>query len=417
MSNKKIDFSEFNKTDFETWKAKAIKDLKGKDYSILTLQTDEEIAIHTLIESKTYKLPDPGNKSFIRGNYSDNNEWTVFQSFTNPSITELNAEIRRELNNGISGINLDIEKYVEIEQLFKGINLEHILSSFSVCSSKEAIDLVASLPKNTCGWLNFNPMSKDFIVGIDEVMNLTKNRPTLKAFNIDGASIRNQGGNITDEIAYLLSCGNEYLNHFKYTGTDINLVAEHILFTTGIGSNYFFEIAKIRAIRRLWATIVDQYHPTTENASHIHIHSKTSSLNLFEKEPYNNLLRQTTEAMSAAIGGCDSIEVVPYKSNDPEENVLFARMAKNIQLILKEEALFNQVKDPAGGSYYIESLTDELCEKAWKKFQEMEAQGGFLDAYEAFNKKLALSKKAYEEKIASGEKIKVGVNKYLTEKV
>ncbi|MEZ4936799.1 MAG: methylmalonyl-CoA mutase family protein [Crocinitomicaceae bacterium] len=409
MADKKIDFTEFQKTDFDSWKNKVIADLKGKDYNILQFPTDEEIEIQAIIEPKIIDRNDPDIAPYTRGDKQDNNDWIIFKSYED---TVTNADLLHDLNKGISGIDLTFDSYHHIDQLLENVELEYIYSSFSVKTPDQACQLLEKLPGSANGWVNFNPIAKDSLVGIDEVLKYTIPRPTFKAFNIDGADIRNRGGNIIDEVAYLLSCGNEYLNHFRFTGIHTDLVTENILFTTGIGPNYFFEIAKIRAIRMLWANIVDQYHPESSKAFKIHLHAKTMSLNLHDEDPYNNLLRQTTEAMSAAIGGVDSMEVVPYQGKSADEKELFQRMAKNIQLILKEESLINQVIDPAGGSYYIELLTEEIAKRSWKKFQEMEAQGGYMEIYDDFMQGLVGKRTDYLSSIESGKRVQIGVNKY-----
>lgn len=413
MANQKINFSEFQKTDFKTWKDKVIADLKGKDYSILEFPSDEEITIQAIIEPKSTDRNDPDVLPFTRGDKQDTNDWVIFKAYDDQVS---NKQILSDLNAGVSGIELKFDNYEHIDQLLENVELEYIHSSFFVNTPDEACALLEKLPGSTNGWINFNPIAKDSLIGIDEVLKYTLSRPNFKAFNIDGATIRNRGGNIIDEVAFLLSCGNEYLHHFRFTGIEIDKVAENILFTTGVGPNYFFEIAKIRAIRKLWATIVDQYEPKNDSARRVHLHSKTLSLNLHDEDPYNNLLRQTTEAMSAATGGVDSMEVVPYTGQDQEEKELFERMAKNIQLILKEESMMNQVIDPAGGSYYIESLTDEIAQRAWAKFQEMEAQGGYMEIFDDFMQGLVAKRTDYLSSIAKGERIQVGVNKYQSEK-
>jgi methylmalonyl-CoA mutase len=416
MSNPKISFSEFEIPDFTTWKEKVIADLKGKDYNVLIQKTDEEIDIEAIIPSERTTNNHPDTIPFTRGNKEENNDWVVFQSYTESDPKELNKTILADLNKGVSGVQLNLEDYSAINQITENIKLEHISTAFTVKNADQACNLLKDLPENTVGWLDYNPISKDSLIGIDEVLNYTKKRSTLKAFNIDGAHIRNLGANITDEIAFLLSCGNEYLNHFQFTGLDFGLVAENIMLTTGIGPNYFFEIAKVRAIRKLWANMVAQYHPDSKEDYKIYIHAKTLSLNLHEEDSYNNLLRQTTEGMSATIGGVESLEVVPFQGADADENELFVRMTRNIQLILKEESMMNQVIDPAGGSYYIEALTEELSKRAWAKFQEMEAQGGYIEVFDQFMHELVAKRTDYLNKVENGEKIRVGVNKYTTEK-
>ncbi len=413
MSNSKIHFSEFDKTDFNNWKEKVISDLKGKDYSILEYTTDEGIQIDAIIEPKKVADSAPDQMPFTRGHKEENNEWTVFRAYDKDVSNE---QLLYDLNKGISGIELNLENCDHLDQILDNVQLEYIHSAFTVANPDQACKLMGKLTGKANGWLNFNPIAKDSLIGIDEVLKYTIPRPTFKAFNIDGAKVRNQGGNIIDEIAYLLSCGNEYLNHFQYTGIEIDLVAENILFTCGVGPNYFFEIAKIRALRKLWSNIVAQYNPKKEEAYKIHIHGKTLTINIHSEDPYNNLLRQTTESMSAVIGGVDSLEVVPYEGATKEEKELFSRMAKNIQLMLKEESMLNQVIDPAGGSYYLESLTDEIAQKAWEKFQEMEANGGYMEVFDEFMHSLVAKRTDYLNDVESGKKTRVGVNKYQTEK-
>jgi len=199
---------------------------------------------------------------------------------------------------------------------------------------------------------------------------------------VNGISFCNAGASAVMELAFSLATGNEYISELTGIGLPVDVVAKNIQFNLGSGSNYFMEIAKLRAARMLWARIVKAWEPESEDSLKTFIHSETSDFNKTIYDPYVNLLRTTTEAMASAIGGVNSLYVKPFDRNFRDSSDFSERIARNIQIILKNEAYFDKVTDPSAGSYYIESLTDSLVSETWKLFQQIEKDGGYIVALE-----------------------------------
>jgi methylmalonyl-CoA mutase len=207
--------------------------------------------------------------------------------------------------------------------------------------------------------------------------------------------------------------GSEYLAQLTQRGISSLTAAFKIKFSLGTGSNYFSEIAKLRAARLLWSVVNNGFNPDSGNIK-MDIHCVTSKWNKTLYDPYVNLLRTQTEAMSAILGGADSLTVEPFDIVFRHPDEFSERIARNQQLILKEEAYFNKVADPAGGSYYIENLTSLIAKNAWKLFIEIEDQGGFLSCLKSgwIQRKLLESASGRKSDIASGKEILLGTNKF-----
>ena len=229
-------------------------------------------------------------------------------------------------------------------------------------------------------------MSYDFLGDCLEANNWDKHESNLgeiealvtsenyKSITVNASKYLEYNFTTIQEIGFSLSQGVEYLNMLTEKNIDASLVASKMQFTFGIGSNYFFEIAKIRAFRKLWELVLIGYN-VSDTYTTIHSETKISSQN--ESDKNYNILRNTTKAMSAVIGGCDYLAILPHDKE--KTNLQFSkRIARNIQHILKEEAFFDKVINPADGAYYIEHLTDKIASEAWGLFQEVENQGGFL---------------------------------------
>lgn len=215
---------------------------------------------------------------------------------------------------------------------------------------------------------------------------------------------------MVDQLAFAAATGNEYLGFSNKT----DQVVQQIHFNFAVASNYFLEIAKLRAFRLIWSQILDTYQEGLSQKYPAYIHAQTSTLNISLKDSYNNILRTTTEAMSAAIGSADAITVIPFDNLYNEENSFSDRIARNIQLILKEEAYFDKVADPSAGSYFIEHLTTHLAEEAWKIFQEIEKNGGFYNSIKHgfVQKRVKEAQQARMEAAKKGELVLLGVNKH-----
>ena len=251
--------------------------------------------------------------------------------------------------------------------------------------------------------------------------------PFYRVLNVNALSLNNAGAYISQELGYALAWGNEYMNQLTEAGLPAALVAKKIKFNFGISSNYFLEIAKFRAARMLWANIVASYHPEClrdcENkgpngecrcAAKMRIHAETSTFNLTLFDAHVNLLRTQTEAMSAALGGVDSMTVVPFDKTYETPDEFSERLARNQQLLLKEESHFDKVVDPAAGSYYIENLTVSIAKQAWELFLAVEEEGGFYAALKAGTVQAAVneSNKARHKAVAQRREILLGTNQF-----
>ena len=231
---------------------------------------------------------------------------------------------------------------------------------------------------------------------------------------MNALSLNNAGAYISQELGYALAWGNEYLNQLTDAGLSVDEVAKKIKFNFGISSNYFLEIAKFRAARMLWADIVKQYAPACDCACKMLAHAETSTFNLTLYDAYVNLLRTQTESMSAALAGVNSITVTPFDKAYETPNEFSERLARNQQLLLKEESHFDKVVDPAGGSYYIENLTVSIAKQAWDIFLKVEEEGGFLEAIKAGRVQADINEsgKARHIAVSKRKEILLGTNQY-----
>jgi len=236
----------------------------------------------------------------------------------------------------------------------------------------------------------------------------------FKVININGIALHNAGATIVQELAYSLNMANEYIAFCTEKGIKPEKVASRIQLTLSVGSNYFMEIAKLRATRLLWSTMVAQYKPGCDCAYKIHINTVASTWNKTVYDPYVNMLRSTTEGMSAVIGGSDSISLQPFDVAYKESDEFSRRISRNVQVILKEEAFMDRVVDPAAGSYYIENLTNSIAENAWKLFQTTEQQGGALKVIEdgSLREAIEASCQKRDMNIATRRYILLGTNQY-----
>ena len=207
--------------------------------------------------------------------------------------------------------------------------------------------------------------------------------PKIKVINVQAYDFNNAGSSLVQELAFAVAIGNEYIAKLTELGLDAKEVAKRIKFTFGISSNYFMEIAKFRAGRVVWANIVKAWGVDCDCACKMHVHAVTSRWNQTVYDAYVNMLRGTTETMSAAIAGVDSIEVVPFDDAFRAPGEFSNRIARNVQSVLKEESHFNKIVDPAAGSYYIEELTQSIIDASWKLFKDVEEKGGYTEAFKA----------------------------------
>ncbi len=446
MTNKKL-FSDFNPSTTQEWEKIIQRDLKGSDYDKkLITKTIEGIDIKPY-----YRLEDlskleyleslPGKYPYTRGNRTNNSKHKIRQNIIVKSFEEANTKANEFIAKGITslGFSINHKTDITIEGLFillNKIDLETIEINFlSGKHSEKVLRLFKSYisenkinPKKVFGSLDYDPIGHKTITGhcYDEkqcdfsskLKSLTKiidnYLPNFKILTVNAQHFRNAGSTAVQELAFGLAMGSDYLSKATDANIEIEKIASKILFTFGIASNYFIEIAKIRAARVLWAKIVEAFGAKNKESGKMYIHSVTCDWNKTAYDPYVNVLRTTTESMSALLGGTDSLLVSPFNSSFEQADDFSERIARNTQIILNEEAYFDKSVDPAAGSYYIESLTNSIAEHAWKLFLEIENEGGY---HEAFNNGLVKYKveetaRKRDMNIAQRKEILLGTNQF-----
>jgi methylmalonyl-CoA mutase len=246
------------------------------------------------------------------------------------------------------------------------------------------------------------------------IQTIRKRLPGFRTITINGHLFHNAGATLVQELAFSLASGNEYMANLTSKGLPADTVSASLQFSFGIGSNYFMEIAKLRAARLLWTAVVEQYRPENPESSRMFIHSTTSLWNKTVYDPYVNLLRTTTEGMSAAIGNTDSMSILPFDFPYKDESEISRRIARNQQLILKEEAYLDKIVDPAAGSYYIESLTHSIAMHAWELFQSVEEKGGLIECIRTgfIQDEIERSCRKKDMNIAQRKIVILGTNQY-----
>ena len=412
MSNiKEKLFTEFTAPTAQEWLDKIQVDLKGADFNKkLVWRTNEGFNMQPFYRREDVlklKTPDalPGEFPFVRGNKKDNNEWYVRQDIKVTDAKEANAKALDVLNKGVDSLGFkfggDSVSAEFVETLLEGIECECVELNFSTCQRKSlelAKILVAYFEKKgydkekIVGSIDWDPMHRIVMRGKDvtavlavapEIVETLKDFPKFRCVAVNAGALNNAGAYIVQELGYALAWGNEYLNQLVEAGVEPTLAARKIKFNLGISENYFMEIAKFRAARMLWAEIVKQYEPKCDCACKMCVNATTTSYNMTVFDSYVNLLRTQTEAMSAALAGVHSIVVNPFDAAYETPTDFSERIARNQQLLLKEESHFDKVVDPSAGSYFIEELTTSLADVAWKLFLKIEEEGGFLAAIKA----------------------------------
>ncbi|MCK5137225.1 MAG: methylmalonyl-CoA mutase small subunit [Bacteroidales bacterium] len=404
--NKQL-FTEFPEISTMEWEEKIMADLKGAGYQKkLVWKTDEGIDVKPYyrrndIESLDY-LKDTG--SLKKGGGAPNH-WTICQDiFPEKDLKEANSRIKTALMGGAQAVRIQLKDSPApdmemIETLLEGISLDETEIIFQGSLRADALyDLLCKLavskgidPSDLKGSLGADPLGKMATSGIPIasmenigklVRNVKEKSPGIKVIDVNGAMIQNSGSTLVEELAFTLAMANEYMAVLTAQGVDPEDALDSMQLSLAAGANYFMEVAKLRAARILWRKISEEYGIDPSKGK-IRIHSTSSEWNMTLYDPYVNMLRGTTEAMSSILGGSDLVSVLPFDYPYGKSTAFSDRIARNVQIILREEAYFERVADPASGSYYIESLTDSIGEKAWDMFREVESMGGFRKAFES----------------------------------
>lgn len=401
--NKEKLFEQFPPVSYDTWKAKVDADLKGVPFDKkLVWRTNEGFNVQPMYRREDIAdMPStdslPGEFPYVRGT-RDNNDWLTRQEILSADPAEANKMALDVLGKGVNSLGFTVkEPTVEVlATLLEGIDLEKVEVNFSTCPRK-AVEFAAALAeylknkgaeKQFKGSIDYNPFKRAFRHGTEvdtaavaaaakAMIEALAEVPGVRCLSVDSVMFCNAGAYIFQELGYALAWGASWLTLLTDAGMTADAVACRVKFNMGVSSNYFMELAKFRAARMMWAQIVEQYKPECKCACKMMAHAVTSRFNQTIYDAHVNLLRSQTEAMSAALAGVDSITVTPFDVPYKTPDEFSERIARNQQLLLKEESHLDKVVDPAGGSYYVETLTVSIAKEAWKLFLEVEEKGGF----------------------------------------
>ena len=434
-------FSEFAPVSTEEWMAKITADLKGVPFEKkLVWKTGEGFNVNPFyraedIEGLKTTESLPGEFPYVRGTKKDN-DWKVRQNIEVCCFKGANEKALDLLTKGVTSLGFIIKgdevNEENITTLLEGICPASVELNFNICNCKaeKLIGILADYFKGKgvdaekCyGSVNYDAFKKplvkgkensEWVEGAAAVLKAGQALPNYRVLAVNAFLFNNAGAYISQELGYALAWGNELMAKLTEAGFTADEVAKKIKFNFGISSNYFMEIAKFRAARWLWAEIVAAYKPACECACKMVAHAQTSEWNMTVYDAHVNLLRSQTEAMSAALAGVDSITVRPFDKIYQTPDDFSERIARNQQLLLKEECHLDKVVDPSAGSYYVEVLTNSLADVAWKLFLEVEEKGGFSVAVNAGEIQNAVnaSNVARKKAVATRREILLGSNQY-----
>ena len=434
-------FSEFAPVSTEEWMAKITADLKGVPFEKkLVWKTGEGFNVNPFyraedIEGLKTTESLRGEFPYVRGTKKDN-DWKVRQNIEVCCFKGANEKALDLLTKGVTSLGFIIKgdevNEENIATLLEGICPASVELNFNTCNCKaeKLIGILADYFKGKgvdaekCyGSVNYDAFKKPLVKGKENsewvesaaaVLKAGQALPNYRVLAVNAFLFNNAGAYISQELGYALAWGNELMAKLTEAGFTADEVAKKIKFNLGISSNYFMEIAKFRAARWLWAEIVAAYKPACECACKMVAHAQTSEWNMTVYDAHVNLLRSQTEAMSAALAGVDSITVRPFDKIYQTPDDFSERIARNQQLLLKEECHLDKVVDPSAGSYYVEVLTNSLADVAWKLFLEVEEKGGFSVAVNAGEIQNAVnaSNVARKKAVATRREILLGSNQY-----
>jgi methylmalonyl-CoA mutase len=464
---------DFQPHTYEQWCDTVAAQLKGAPFEKLVKKTIEGIDISPMyfqkdLENIPHKNAFPGFSPYVRGTSPTGavcNSWLVAQEIVYPDPFVTNEALKKDLKRGQTAIHLPLDwasknaldpdqksvvgvgtgglsitTYNDWKTALDSIPIDQIPICIQAGDSGIAITAMLVAYAKTCdyqlsnisGWIGIDPLgmlaqtgslTTSLPVIYDEMAELMRwahtNTPQLRTISVSGLPYHNSGGTAVCETAFMVATAVEYIQALLTRGLAIDDICQSMIFQIAIGSDFFMEIAKLRAARLVWEKIVKAFGGN-ETSQKMFVHARTSSYNKTKTDPYVNMLRVTTEAFSAISGGCDSLHVEPFDALLGLPTAFSRRIARNVQIVLRDESHFKHPVDPAGGSWYVEHLTAQLAQKIWEHFQNIEKNGGMLSSLKKEQVQDHLKAKADErlKNISSRKTVFVGTNKYpnLTEK-
>ncbi len=390
--------TEFPEVTYEQWVEKSNRVLKGNTVSDYYSETYENITVKPLYTDADLD----SNTERYYPLEQINSGWKIAQTIKGDTIDEINKKLKTALDNGQNTISFQILSGLSVRQfdrLFNGIDLAGL--PLYIDGKEEVIPFTVMLsewikdrykPEDLSGFIGIDPLSvimengyseteseSFFSLWCDHIKNTADAFPNIKTVYVDGMMYGEAGANAVQQLAISLSAAVEYIEKLRQKGIKLEEIFSKIVFGLTVSSEFFMEIAKLRAARYLWSKIGEAYQ-IPEKYRQMDILARTTAINKSKLDPYTNMLRLGGEAFAAVIGQVQALRVDPYDSVTEKESELGARLSRNVHHLLNKEAKLSAVTDPAGGSYFVESLTKQLIEKAWALFLKMEDGGGLLQA-------------------------------------
>jgi len=436
-------FTEFPPVPTSDWENKIHADLKGADYTKkLIWNTEEGFSVKPYYRAEDLNGLEYINRLKEQNPYLFNTgrpgAWMVRQDIHTADISLANHCALEATGRGADAIGFNVAEvstHKQMKALLNGIDFEKTAVYF-ITSKSYPLTLELFIyeinhrglsGESIRGGINFDPISYlllngDFYITFNNnleeaeyLLNTVRKRlPLFRAIAVNGHYFQDSGSSLVQELAFSLAAGNEYYSALTEKGFSADILGPRMLFHFACGPNYFMEIAKLRAARLLWARIAEQYNPGKSESLQMFIHSSTSIWNKTVYDPYVNMLRTTTEGMSAAIGFTDSLSILPFDLAFKAPDDFSNRIARNQQLIFREEASLDKTQDPSSGSYYLENLTDSIADNAWKLFLEVEEMGGMIEAVKSGFIQDEVEKKFRQKKeeLAQRKRILIGTNQF-----
>jgi methylmalonyl-CoA mutase len=402
-------FDEFSSVSLDEWIKKIESDLKGKPLSILDTHPEPDFKTHAYHHGDQLR----SEKSDGRTNIDrKQNSWKVRKEFD--AKKDANATVLDALNNGVNSIGINWHTQESFDQLTKGVLFEHIDATIHFTNLEEV--KYAQFPENIRAV--FDPIAINAQLGKhqfsqEHFQSFLEELPNNGSIWVSGYTYGQAGASTIQELAFTIAHLNEYLHTLTKAGMPLEDVLAKIILELSVNENYLLNIAKFRVIHDLFRLLLKGYEYDGENFN-LTVFAKTTTRHLALNDVHNNPLRQTTQAMSAIIGGCNSLTIANRTTGKPAVDRRLERLSRNIQLILAEESYLDKVVDPAAGAYAIESICKELVEQSWSLFQEIEDNGGLLASLSnhKIEELIRSNRTALIEGMNTGKNTLLGVNKH-----
>ncbi|WP_303310507.1 methylmalonyl-CoA mutase family protein [Hymenobacter sp. BT730] len=417
-----VSFSEFEPVTTAQWQQRLSRDLKGADLTSLQWHTPDGLTIEPFYHREALEVlggpPSPLLHTSPEG-------WRNVPTYQVPAKENGHTAIDRAaaaITLGATGAHFALADApsFDVEYLHQHLPLHATYVGYTVHQNPSELvqRLLATGTPTLQGFLSCDPITNHApdlslqLISLRKAIALTQPHPGFHALALNGAYFANRGGNITQQLGFLLAAAAAYLSELPSALLSVADVAAAMQVQVGLNPSYFPEIAKLRALRRLWATLLHAYSVPMQIAEALPIFATTATWSQTTLDAHTNLLRVTTETMAAVLGGADAVSVTPFDSIFHEPNEFSERLARNLPILLREEAFLGRVADPAAGSYYLETLTDKLASEGWSLFQKVEAQGGLPAAASMVALELHGAAQAQFHRIATGEQVVVGTNRF-----